>query len=261
MATGISRLFNEDSNAISSSRILNYSLEIEGEEIDFQFTDCFQLLLCSLWDFHYKSLLPTDFFYCPSIPEELKDYMKLNNVCLAFSYNSFKPIIYFYEEGEIPFAAYPQDKMKDMKTDRTAASRIIAEKAIPFTEKLNQYISLFTEGGIKPVSSIYKNTNLGGEGGLSRQQFSKLRNKEHISKRYVLLFAIGMRLTVEQTEDLLISGGYSKFKDDDPYDSTIKEFIRKRCFDITEIDNALYNKAGKYLFYPYQECYISGIAL
>ena len=52
MATGISRLFNEDSNAISSSRIMNYSLEIEGEEVDFQFTDC---LLASGEFNHYES--------------------------------------------------------------------------------------------------------------------------------------------------------------------------------------------------------------
>lgn len=249
MATGISKIFSEDSNNLTDSKTLSASLALGGDEIDFQFTDSFQLLLCSLWDLHYKSLLPADFFYCPDIPKPLMNFMRANKVCLAFAYNDFKPIVYFYEEGEIPFAAYPQDKMEEMKNDKAAASRIKAEKDIPFTEKLNLYIAMFTEGGIKPVSAIYKNTNICGEGGLSRQQFSKLRNKKHMSKRYVLLFSIGMRLTVEQTEELLISGGYSGFKDNDPYDSTIKDFIRKRNFDITEIDNALYERTWTCLFY------------
>ena len=90
----------------------------------------------------------------------------------------------------------------------------------------------------------------GGEGGIDKRTFSKIRSQKnpnyHPKKNTVFLLALGMNLTVEQTEQLLFSAGYA-FDEKNKFDMTIRDFIQKRNFRIEEIENALFEATGKYL--------------
>ena len=249
MSKGIEHLFKEDKNTLYDAKVIETTVIIKDEELSASMTDSFQLMLCLLWNLHYKALEPTDFFYCPDIPAEIKKSMTINNTCLALFMNDGFPVVYYYEKDQIPFAANLHDDISKIRDDEAVKEKFKIETAIPFTDKLNQYIAMFTDNGTKPASRIYKNTSVAGYGGISRQQFSKLRNKKHISKRNVLLLAIGMKLTLEQTEDLLISDGFC-FNDNEPFDAIVKDFIRKRNFNITELDYTLYKHTGMYLSAP-----------
>ncbi len=121
---------------------------------------------------------------------------------------------------------------------------------LSFYETLNYFISQATYGGMKNSSFIYKNTQINGSGGLSKQTFSKIRSNSDQNfrpkKKNVLLLAIGMGLTASQTEKLLASAGYS-FLEDSNFDKIVKDFIQKRNYNIEEIEKTLYEKTDETL--------------
>lgn len=134
--------------------------------------------------------------------------------------------------------------------DNVCINTQIPQKKLTFKETLEYFISQFTLNGRGKTSLIYKNTSIGGVGGIDKRTFSKIRNTKnpnyHPKKNNVFLLAIGMKLTVEQTEQLLSSAGYA-FDEKDKFDMIIKDFIQKRDFRIEEIENSLHEKTGKYL--------------
>lgn len=82
---------------------------------------------------------------------------------------------------------------------------------------------------------VYKNANL------SRKLFSKIRTgKGYVpSKRTVLALAIGMRLNLQQTSELLQRAGYALTRNQ-KLDVIIEYFIGKRRYDIFEINAVLF---------------------
>lgn len=124
------------------------------------------------------------------------------------------------------------------------------DEKVSFHETLNFFISKATFGGIGKVSSIYKHTQLNGSGGLSKQTFSKIRSNAdpnyHPNKKTVFLLAIGMELSLEQSETLLSSAGYF-FDEKSKFDSIVKNFIRIRNFNMEEIEKTLYAETGECL--------------
>lgn len=120
---------------------------------------------------------------------------------------------------------------------------------LSFNDTLEFFIEEFRLRKNK-VSQIYKNTQINGSGGLSKQTFSKIRNnkdsKFHPEKENVFLLAIGMGLNLEETETLLSSAGYV-FDEKSEVDMIVKEFIKKRNYNIEDIENELFEKTGKCL--------------
>lgn len=115
----------------------------------------------------------------------------------------------------------------------------------PFIEKFSFYLqNSFKQDKSKKYSRIYKQC------GMSRQLFSKIlceRSSEYRpKKKTVLQLAIGMYLTIEQTQDLLESAGYVLVPND-PFDAIIIEFISKMDHNIRKIEDALFKKTGKTL--------------
>lgn len=55
-----------------------------------------------------------------------------------------------------------------------------------------------------------------------------------------------MSLTVDQTEKLLESAGYS-FLEESTFDKIIKDFLMKRNYNMVEIEKTLYERTGKSL--------------
>ena len=134
------------------------------------------------------------------------------------------------------------------RTDNTCLKSKIPEKRLTFNETLNFFIAQFTWNGLGKPSQIYKNTLCE----LDKKAFSKIRSLAQKNPSYrpkkntVFLLAIGMNLTVDQTEQLLFSAGYA-FDETSKFDMVIKDFIQKRNYKIEDIENSLFERTGKYL--------------
>ena len=115
MSKGIEHLFKEDKNTLYDAKVIETTVVIENEELTASMTDSFQLMLCLLWNLHYKALEPTDFFYCPDIPIEIKKSMTKNSTCLALFLNDGFPVVYYYEKDQIPFAANLHDDISKIR--------------------------------------------------------------------------------------------------------------------------------------------------
>lgn len=136
-------------------------------------------------------------------------------------------------------------KQAGAKAEKISFTPDIAEGKAPFTEKFSFYL----QNSIKFAKSktfvpIYKRC------GMSRQTFSKIMSEDNPDyrpkKNTVFQLAIGMRLTIEQTKDLLESAGYFLLPDD-AFDTTVAEFISRMDYDISKIDEVLFERTQKTL--------------
>ena len=119
--------------------------------------------------------------------------------------------------------------------------KLIEEKR-SFLKTFEFYLSNYSLNGLADISLIYK------RGGMSKQTFSKIRSNDnddyHPQKVTVLQLAIGLRLTLPQTESLLSSAGYV-FDEKKTADRIIKEHIKNRDFDINKINEEIWKETGK----------------
>ena len=85
-------------------------------------------------------------------------------------------------------------------------------------------------------AECYKRANV------SRKTFSKIKNEPSYrpSKQTALAFAIALELTLDETQSFLSTAGFSLSRSSKA-DLIVEYFIRKRCYDIEEINEALYN--------------------
>lgn len=91
-------------------------------------------------------------------------------------------------------------------------------------------------------TEVYKRSNI------DRKLFSKIRsNKDYKPKKSTILsLAIGMKLNIKETEDLLLKAGYS-LSSSIKFDVIVKYFITNRKYDIYEVNNALFSFNEKML--------------
>ena len=109
---------------------------------------------------------------------------------------------------------------------------------LPFHDRLGFFIARFTALGDHKVCDVYKNL----KGYMSRQTFSKLQtNIVHPSKRNVILLAIGLRLSVEDAETLLLSAGYNLSEKED-VDMVVKQYLQNRNYNIFKMDAEIWKK-------------------
>lgn len=105
----------------------------------------------------------------------------------------------------------------------------------PLEESFDVYLlQLIRQLGLSEVD-VYKQANI------SRKLFSKIRtgNGYLPSKRTVLALAIGMRLDLEQTGELLQHAGYA-LASNQLFDVIIKFFIQRRRYDVHAINAVLF---------------------
>ena len=125
-----------------------------------------------------------------------------------------------------------------------------------FPEALSFYMREYTAQTGQDISSIYKNTEISEKSyALTKQTFSKINrninsNKKqnyHPKKNTILLLAFGMRLNLEQTEDLLLSAGYS-LDENSRFDMIVRKSIEEKKYDLGKINDILFKETGRTVF-------------
>ncbi len=125
-----------------------------------------------------------------------------------------------------------------------------------FPEALSFYMREYTAQTGQDISSIYKNTEISEKSyALTKQTFSKINrninsNKKqnyHPKKNTILLLAFGMRLNLDQTEDLLLSAGYS-LDENSRFDMIVRKSIEEKKYDLGKINDILFKETGRTVF-------------
>lgn len=107
---------------------------------------------------------------------------------------------------------------------------VIKEPVETFQDKL---FSMIKEKNLDEVE-VYKNANI------TRQAFSKIRSEKdyHPAKNTVFSLAIGMKLSIDETSELLKKAGYS-FSSANKAALIVQYFIYHKIYNIDAVNEAL----------------------
>jgi hypothetical protein len=117
-----------------------------------------------------------------------------------------------------------------------------ASKAMSLEDMLKQADAGFTETLLnlidktgKKDSEIYKKANI------SKQHFSKIRNKPNYkpTKPTAIALALALELSLDDTKDLIGRAGYA-LTNSSKFDLIIRYFIEQGNYNVVEINIALY---------------------
>ena len=128
-------------------------------------------------------------------------------------------------QPKILFQTIPNEDLKD-----TSIPDLLKQQTENFQDKLFKMIK---NKNLDEVQ-IYKDANI------SRQLFSKIRSEKnyHPSKNTIFSLAIGMKLNIDETSELLDSAGYI-FTSSSKTDLIIQYFLYHKSYNIFEINEVL----------------------
>ena len=141
-------------------------------------------------------------------------------------------------DDEIPgrvFSLYTRKSKPAVSSSSANATldKLLAEAGENFHTVFERYVK---DSGMKPAE-IYSRANI------TKSLYSKImcNVNYHPKKETIIAFAFAMKLSLEDTENLLMKAGHA-LSDSSKFDIVCKYFLEKKIFDVFAINETLYDR-------------------